>query len=110
MAIFDRMEAAVGNKDAEAYLALYSDDAVFVRHQSGTSMTKAQFGEMIRKMMASDDMNMGNRRLIYENDDILVVHSINDYPDGTREAVLMACTVSDGRISRVETGATPLQK
>ena len=110
MAIFDRMEAAVSSKDAEAYLALYADDAVFVRHQSGTSMTKAQFGEMIRKMMASDDMNMGSRRLIYENDEILVVHSVNDYPDGTREAVLMACTLSDGRITKVETGATPLQK
>ena len=110
MAIFDRMESAVSDKDAEAYLALYADDAVFVRHQSGTSMNKAQFGEMIQKMMASDDMNMGSRRLIYENDDILVVHSINDYPDGTREAVLMACTLSDGLISKVETGATPLQK
>lgn len=110
MAIFDRMEAAVSNKDAEAYLALYADDAVFVRHQSGTRMAKAQFGEMIRKMMASDDMKMGNRRLIYENEDILVVHSVNDYPDGTREAVLMACTLSGGRITKVETGATPLQK
>ena len=110
MAIFDRMEEAVGNRDAEAYLALYADDAVFVRHQSGTNMSKAQFGEMIRKMMDSDDMNMGTRRLIYENDDIVVVHSINDYPDGTREAVLMACTLKDGKIGRVETGATPLKK
>ena len=110
MAIFDRMEEAVGNRDVEAYLALYAEDAVFVRHQSGTSLSKAQFGEMIRKMMASDDMNMGTRRLIYENDDIVVVHSINDYPDGTREAVLMACTVKDDKISRVETGATPLKK
>lgn len=110
MAIFERMEAAVSKKDADSYLALYADDAVFVRHQSGTSMSKPQFDGMIRKMMASDDMNMGSRRLIYENDDILVVHSINDYPDGTREAVLMACTLSDGKISKVETGATPLEK
>ena len=47
---------------------------------------------------------------IYENGDILVVHSINDYPDGSREAVLMACTKKDGKIARVETGATLLQK
>ena len=38
------------------------------------------------------------------------MHSINDYPDGTREAVLMALSVDDGKISRVETGATSLQK
>lgn len=110
MAIFEKMNAAVENNDAEAYLALHSDDAVFVRHQSGSEMKKPQFGEMIRKMMASDDMSMGRRRCIYENDDILVVHSVNDYPDGTREAVLMACTKTGGKISRIETGATPLPK
>ncbi len=110
MAIFDELNAAVQNRDADAYVALYSDDAVFVRHQTGSEMSKPQFEELIRRMMASDQTDMGARRCIYENDDILVMHSINDYPDGTREAVLMACTKKDGRISRVETGATPLEK
>lgn len=110
MAIFEEMNTAVANRDADAYLALYADDAVFVRHQSASEMSKAEFAGMIRKMMASDDMDMGSRRCIYENDDILVVHSINDYPDGSREAVLMACTKKDGKIGRVETGATLLQK
>ena len=110
MAIFERMNKALANQDADAYLELYADDAVFVRHQSGTTMEKPQFSELIRKMMASDKTAMGARRKIYENDDILVVHGINDYPDGTREAVLMALSVEDGKISRVETGATPLQK
>ncbi len=110
MALFEKMNAAVENRDADAYLALYQDDAVFVRHQSGETMNNAEFSEMIRKMMASDDVDMGQRRCIYENDDILVVHSVNDYPDGTREAVLMACAKKDGKIDRVETGATPLRK
>ena len=110
MAIFDRMNKALADNDAEAYLDLYADDAVFVRHQSDTTMDKPKFSDMIRKMMASEKMVMGARRKIYENEDILVVHSINDYPDGTREAVLMALSVDDGKISRVETGATSLQK
>lgn len=110
MAIFDRMNKALADHDPEAYLGLYADDAVFVRHQSGTKMDKPQFSELIRKMMASDKTAMGARRKIYENEDILVVHGINDYPDGTREAVLMALSLKDGKISRVETGATPLQK
>lgn len=108
MPIFDSMNDAVENRDADAYLDLFAEDAVFVRHQTGTQMTKSDFGNMIRKMTASDDMNMGSRRKIYENDDILVVHSINEYPDGTREAVLMACLLADGKITRVETGATLL--
>ena len=110
MAIFEKMNAAIESRDTDAYLALYRDDAVFVRHQSGSEMSKSDFGDMIRKMMASGKVNMGSRRCIYENDDILVVHSVNDYPDGSREAVLMACTKKDGKIARVETGATLLQK
>ena len=78
--------------------------------KSGTEMNKSEFNDMIRKMVASDETDMGVRRCIYENDDILVMHSVNDYPDGTREAVLMSCIKTDGRISRVETGATPIQK
>ncbi|MFD0978247.1 MULTISPECIES: DUF4440 domain-containing protein [Tropicimonas] len=110
MAIFDKMNRALADNDADAYLDLYADNAVFVRHQSGTTMDKSQFSELIRKMMASDKTAMGARRKIYENNDILVVHGINDYPDGTREAVLMALSLEGGKISRVETGATPLQK
>ena len=110
MAIFEKMNAAIAGMDTDAYLDLYSDDAVFVRHQSGAELDKAQFSELIRKMAASDKTVMGERRCIYENDDILVAHSVNDYPDGSREAVLMACTKKDGKIARVETGATLLQK
>lgn len=110
MALFEMINAAVADRNVDAYLDLYADDAVFVRHQTGTELNKTQFAEMIRKMMADPKTSMGERRCIYENDDILVVHSINDYPDGTREAVLMSLTLKDGKISRVETGATPLQK
>ena len=110
VAIFEELNAAIQNRDADAYTALYSDDAVFVRHQSGSEMNKAEFSDLIKRMVASDETDMGVRRCIYENDDILVMHSVNDYPDGTREAVLMSCIKKDGKISRVETGATPIQK
>jgi len=36
------------------------------------------------------------------------VHSINDYPDGTREAVVAVYRLKDGKIGRLETGATLL--
>lgn len=110
MAIFEKMNAAIAKRDADAYLALYADDAVFVRHQTGSTMDKSDLDSLIRRMLASDQTDMGERRCIYENDDILVVHSINDYPDGSREAVLMSCLKTDGKITRVETGATPLPK
>jgi uncharacterized protein (TIGR02246 family) len=110
MSIFQKLDAATKNRDAEAYINLMADDCVFVRHQSGTEIDKPQISEMLRKMMSSGGADMGNRRCLYENDDILVVHSVNDYPDGTKEAVLAAYSLRDGKITKLETGATPLAK
>ena len=110
MSIFRKLDAATKNRDAEAYINLMADDCVFVRHQNGTVLDKSQISEMLKEMMSSDGADMGNRRCLYENDDILVVHSVNDYPDGTREAVLAAYSLRDGKITRLETGATPLAK
>jgi ketosteroid isomerase-like protein len=108
MSVFEKLEAATENRDAEAYIALLDDNCVFVRHQSGASMNKAQISDMLRKMMSPGGATMGKRRCIYENGDILVVHSINEYPDGTREAVLGAYSLKGGKIVRLETGATSL--
>ena len=49
-------------------------------------------------------------RCLYENDEILVAHSVTDVPDGTREAVLEFHNLKDGKIIRTETGATLLSK
>ncbi|WP_343080666.1 nuclear transport factor 2 family protein [Ostreiculturibacter nitratireducens] len=108
MSVFAKLEAATANRDAEAYIDLMADNCEFVRHQTGTTMKKPQIAELMRKMMAAGGAKMGQRRCIYENGDIMVVHSINEYPDGTKEAVLGAYTLKDGKIVRLETGATPL--
>lgn len=49
-----------------------------------------------------------NLRCIYENDDILVTHSIMTFPNGTRDAVMYVATKRDSKILRIETGSTPL--
>ena len=109
MSIFDKLQTARENRDIGAYADMMAEDCVFVRHQSGTEMRKPEIVEMLNKMMTTGG-DFGETRLVYENDDILVVHSINDYPDGSREAVLAAYTLKGGKISRLETGATPLAK
>ena len=108
MSVFDKLTKATDARDAESYIDLMADDCVFVRHQTGETMNHDEIAAMLRKMMAPGGANMGKRRRIYENDDILVVHSINDYPDGSREAVLAAYSLKDGKITRLETGATPI--
>ena len=61
-------------------------------------------------MMASDSMSVRNGRYIYENADILVEHSVMDFPDGTCEAVMEVHTLKGGKILRTETGATLIKK
>ena len=59
--------------------------------------------------MANSEVVINQPRCIYENDEVLVEHSVMDFPDGTREAVLAVHTIRDGRITRTETGATLLK-
>ena len=47
-----------------------------------------------------------DHRCIYENEEILVEHSVMDFPDGSREAVMSVHSIQDGMIIRTETGAT----
>ncbi len=50
-----------------------------------------------------------NMRCIYENDDILVVHSFATFPSDDKEAVLMVHKKKDGLLWRTETGATAIE-
>ena len=110
MSLHLKIEKAMEKKDVDAYLKLLHDDYKFVSHQSGKTMNKATTGDMLRKMMASDSMSVRDGRCIYENADILVEHSVMDFPDGTREAVMEVHTLKDGKILRTETGATLIKK
>ncbi|WP_068119135.1 nuclear transport factor 2 family protein [Tropicimonas marinistellae] len=107
MSLFEKIQAARQNKDTQAYADLMAEDCVFVRHQSGTQMKKPEIKALLDNMLGGGG-SFGKERCIYENDDILVVHSINDYPDGSREAVMGVYLLKDGKIARFETGATPL--
>ncbi len=110
MSIYGKLEAAMQDRDADAFIGLLADDFTFVRHQTGTTMDKAAMAEMIRKMSGSSGLAVHDQRCLYENGDILVEHSVMDFPDGSREAVMAVHTLRDGKIVRTETGATPLSR
>ena len=50
-----------------------------------------------------------NRRCIYENDDICVVHQFSEFASGDKEAIMVVSLKKDGLVWRTETGATPLK-
>ena len=110
MSLYDTMAKATEQRDATKYTDLFHPDYEFVRHQSGTSMNREQMTEMMKMMMANEKVVIRNSRCIYENEDVLVEHSVMDFPDGTTEAVLSVHSLKNGQILRTETGATLIPK
>ena len=109
MSIFKTHEEATKNKDIDAYAATLHDDYEFISHMDGMTMNREKAMEMFTFLMNNDDFVTHESRCLYENDDVLVTHAIMGFPDGTREAVLAFHQLQDGKIIRMETGATPLQ-
>ena len=106
MSLFPRWSTAIENRDADAVISCLHDDYTFVRHQSGTEMDKDAASQMFRGFMGSDAVVVHSQRCLYENDDVMVEHSVMDFADGTREAVVSFNRLQDGLIIHTETGAT----
>lgn len=110
MSMYEKWQSAFNNKDIEAAKKLLHDDYTFVRHQSGTTMNKTQMVEMMGAFMTNESIKINNPRCLYENEDVVVEHSVIDFPDGSREALLSFYELKDGKIFRAETGASALKK
>ena len=106
MSVFEKWLESVEKRDAEIFIDAHHEDYQFVRHQSGTTMNKSEIADMMRGMMANDDLVVKETRCLYENDDVLVMHSIVNFPDGTSEAIIQFSELKDGKIIKTETGAT----
>ena len=109
MSIHDKLNASMDSRDVSSYLDLIHDDFVVVFHKSGNQFSKSEWSEMVTGMMANDKFVQETNRCIYENDDILVRHNLMSYPDGSREAVMLVAMIKNGKIIRMETGATTLE-
>jgi len=106
MSVYEKWSNAVENRDAEALIACLHEDYTFLRHQTGTTMNRSQMAEMLRGFMSSDSVEVLGQRCLYENDDVMVEHSIMDFADGTREAIIGFNRLQDGLIVHTESGAT----
>ena len=110
MSVFETWSTAVENRNANALIDCLHEDYTFLRHQSGTSMNKSQMADMLRGFMSSDSVVVHSQRCLYENDEVMVEHSVMNFPDGTREAIISFNRLQDGLIIHSESGATLIQK
>lgn len=108
MSLYNQLNETMDNRDINTYTNLLHDDFTVVFHKSGNSFAKTEWCSMVGEMMANNKFVQESSRLVYENDDIIVSHSFMSYPDDSREAVMLVAMLKDGKVIRMETGATPL--
>ena len=106
MSILKKYTDAIDKKDETTMNELLHDDFKFTMHKSGSTIGKAD----VIKWAMSGDINQDKTRVVYENDEIGVHHSIVTFNDGNVEAVMAVYTCKDGKIISLETGATPMSK
>jgi hypothetical protein len=108
MRLFPEMEAAMRADDVDRYAALLHDDFAYVRHKSGDTLDKDQMAALLRKVWAGGNRTIEDIRCLYENDDVLVLHTRLSFASGSREGAMIVNLKRDGRILRTETGVSDL--
>ena len=108
MSVYQRWSTGIENRDAEALIACLHEDYTFVRHQTGSTMDRAQMSDMLRGFMSNESVVVQQQRCLYENDQVMVEHSVMGFSDGTQESIIAFNRLKDGLILQTETGATPV--
>ena len=109
MAVYKNIISSFDDCSVESYLSLLHEDYVFIRHQSVQTVSKTEWTPVVTGMfdaMKEEKLKFEENRCIYENEDILVMHSIGHFPDGRKEAIMAVHTLSNGKIVKTESGAT----
>ena len=106
MSILKRYTDAIDKKDEGTMNELLHDDFKFTMHKTGNSLGKAD----VIKWAMSGDINQDKSRVVYENNEIGIHHSLVTFNDGNIEAVMAVYKYNNGKIISLETGATPMSK
>ena len=112
MSVYEKLIKTLENSTPDEYFNLLHPDYIFVRHQSGEQVSKEDWMSTVISMynaMNEGKLTFTNNRCLYENDDILVMHQIGTFPDGSKESILVVHTLNAGKILKTESGATPLK-
>jgi hypothetical protein len=108
MQLFNKWEQVWDNKDARGFLDMHHAEFEFHFHSNGRILKRADMSvDMVAGIMSKETIK--NRRCIYENYKILVIHQFNEFVSGDKEALMIAVLKKDGLLWRMETGATQIK-
>jgi hypothetical protein len=108
MQIYPEMEAAMRSDDVDRYVALMDEGFEYVRHKSRDTLDRNQMADLLRKVWRNGNRTIEDLRCLYENDDILVVHTRLTFASGSREGAMIVNFKKDGKIVRIESGVSNL--
>ena len=106
MSVIEAYNEAWEMGDTEKLEMIIHDDCVFNPHVGGVNMSKS---DILGFVGSGNKPTSENNRILYENDEVGVAHSIVHFAnDSDSEAVMSFMRFKDGQIISMETGATPL--
>ena len=106
MSIIEKMTKIINDGDTAGAEQLIHDDYQFLMHSSGKSLSKKD----VVGWVAMKDVKKSNVRILFENNEVGFEHSMVDFNDGNKEAVMTYYKFKDGKVVHQETGATKLSK
>ena len=106
MSILEKWSKAIDERDIDGMSKLIHDNYEFTLHSAGKILGKQD----VLDWVASDDINASKVRILYENDEVGVNHSVVEFKDGNVQGVLAFFRFKDGKVFRQETGASNLPK
>ena len=106
--IYEQYAEAWDTQNADLLASLCHPNLEMIMHSSGTVVSNAEYIERLGPMMQK--VKPENRRCLYENEDVLIMHFLVLFPNGTKDAVLYYIQKENGLMRRIETGSTPLNK
>ena len=105
--LYEKYAQAWDTKNVDMLESLCHPDFEMVMHSSGTVVSKSEYiarvGPLIQKFEPE------SRRCLYENDDVMIMHFIMSFPNGTKDAVLYYVQKEDVLMRKIETGSTPIK-
>ena len=87
MAIFEKFNEAWESRNIDKLAEFFHPDWEFQFHSTGKVIKLEEWKEFFGKILQNPDVKRDNVRCIYENEDIIVIHSITTFPNG-KDAVM----------------------
>ena len=106
MSIIEKMTKIINEGDSAGAEELIHDDFQFLMHSSGKSLSKKD----VVGWVGMKDVKKSKVRILFENNEVGFEHSMVDFNDGNKEAVMTYYKFKDGKVVHQETGATKLSK